>query len=90
MNYEKNLFSFKPVISDEVLKTICSLKNNKGSLSYTLPVKIITMFSGLFLPYLTGVTDHSIAIFSFHTELKLTVMPAFKKDDPLEIKTIPL
>ena len=32
MNEEKNLFSFKPVTSEEVLKTIYSLKNNKGSL----------------------------------------------------------
>ena len=33
MNGEKNLFSFKPVTSEEVLKTIYILKNNKGSLS---------------------------------------------------------
>ena len=33
MNDEKNLFSFKPVVtSEEVLKTIYSLKSNKGSL----------------------------------------------------------
>ena len=41
MNGEKNLFSFKPVTSEEVLKTIYTLKNNKGSLSYTIPVKIL-------------------------------------------------
>ena len=29
INDEKNLFSFKPVTSEEVLKTIYSLKNNK-------------------------------------------------------------
>ena len=32
MNIEKNLFSLKPVTFEEVLKTIYSLKNNKGSL----------------------------------------------------------
>ena len=33
MNNEKNLFSFKPIASEEVLKTIYSLKNDKVSLS---------------------------------------------------------
>ena len=31
MNGEKNLFSFKPVTLEEVLKTIYTLKTNKGS-----------------------------------------------------------
>ena len=53
MNDKKNLFSFKPVTSEEVLKTIYSLKNSKGSLNYTIPVKILKTFSGSFLPYLT-------------------------------------
>ena len=45
------------------------------------------MFSGLFLPYLTGVINHSIATSSFPDELKLVhVMSAFKKDDPLDKK----
>ena len=43
------------------------------------------MFSGSFLPYLTGIINHSIATFSFPDELKLAeVMSAFKKDDPLD------
>ena len=50
MNDEKNLFSFKPVMSGEVLKTIYSLKNSQGSLSYTIPVKILKTISGAFLP----------------------------------------
>ena len=84
MNGEKNLFSFKPITSEEVLKTIYSLKNNKGSLSYTIPVKLLKMFSGSFLPYLTGVINHSISTSSFPDELKLAkVLSAFKKDDPL-------
>ena len=33
MNNEKNLFSFKPITSEEVLKTIYSLKNDKVSSS---------------------------------------------------------
>ena len=33
MNNEKNLFSFKPITSEEALKTIYSLKNDKVSLS---------------------------------------------------------
>ena len=41
MNVEKNFFSFKPVTSEEVFKTIYSLKNNKRSLSYTIPLKIL-------------------------------------------------
>ena len=85
MNGEKNLFSFKPVTSEEVLKTIYTLKNNKGSLSYTIPVKILKTFSGSFLPYLTGVINHSITTSSFPDELKLAeVISAFKKDDPLD------
>ena len=85
MNDEKNLFSFKPVTSEEVLKTIYTLKNNKGSLSYTIPVKILKMFSGSFLLYLTGVINHSIITSSFPDELKLTeVTSVFKKDDPLD------
>ena len=35
INGENNLFSFKPVTSEEVLKTIYTLKNNKGSLAVT-------------------------------------------------------
>ena len=85
MNGEKTLFSFKPVTSEEVLKTIYSLKNNKGSLSYTVPVKILKTYSGAFLPYLRGVTNHSITTSSFPDELKLAgVISAFKKDDPLD------
>ena len=84
MNDEKNLFSFKPVTSEEVLKTIYSRKNNKGSLSYTNPVKILKIFSGSLLPYLAGVINHSIATSSFPDELKLAeVMSAFKTDDSL-------
>ena len=37
------------------------------------------MFSGLFLPYLTGVISHSTTTSYFPDE----VMSAFKKDDPL-------
>ena len=38
-----------------------------------------------FLPYLTGVINHSITSSSFLDELKLAdVMSAFKKDDPLD------
>ena len=50
MNDEKNLFSFKPVMSEEVLKTktIYSLKNNKGSLSYNIPVKYLRCLAGRF------------------------------------------
>ena len=84
MNGEKNLFSFKPVTSEEVLKTIYTLKN-KGSLSYTIPVKILKTFSGSFLPYFTGVINHSITTSSFPDDLKLVeVISAFKKDDPLD------
>ena len=84
-NGKKNLFSFKPVTSEEVLKTIYTIKNNKRSLSYTIPVKILKTFSGLFLPYVTGVINHFITTSSFPDELKLTeVISAFKKDDPLD------
>ena len=82
---KKKLFSFKPVTSEEVLKTIYSLKNNKGSLSYTIPVKILKMFSESFLPFLTGIINHSITTSSFPDELKLAgVMSAFRKDDALD------
>ena len=85
MNGVNNLFSFKPVTSEEVLKTIYSLKNNKRSSGYTTSVKILRMFSGSVLPYLTGVINHSIATYSFPEELKLAeVMTAFKKDDSLD------
>ena len=78
MNGEKNVFSFKPVTSEEVLKTIYSLKNNKGPLSYPISVKILKTFSGSFLPYLTGVINHSITTSSFPDELKLAeVISAF-------------
>ena len=46
MNGENNLFSFKPVTPEKVLKAIYTLKNNKGSLSYIIPVKILKTFSG--------------------------------------------
>ena len=63
MNGEKNLFSI--VTSEEVLKTIYTLRNNKESLSYTIPIKILKTFSGSFIPYLTGVIKHSITTSSF-------------------------
>ena len=86
MNDEKGLFSFKPATSEELLRTIYSLEN-KGPLSYTIPVKMLKMFSGLFLPYLTGVVNHSIATSSFPDELKLVeVISAFKKDNLLDKK----
>ena len=85
MNGEKNLFSFKPVTSEEVLKTIYTLKNNKGSWSYTILAKILKTFSGPFLPYLTRVINHSITTSSVPDELKLVeVISAFKKDDSLD------
>ena len=82
---EKTLFSFKPVTSDKTLKTITSLKNNKGVLLYTIPVKILKVFIQSFLPYLARATNHSIATCSFPDELKLAeVMSTFKKDDLLD------
>ena len=43
------------------------------------------MFSGSFLPCLTGVINHSIVTSSFPDELKLAeVMSAFRKYDPLD------
>ena len=53
-------------MSEELIKTIYSLKTNKGSLNYIIPVKTLKMFSDLFLPYLTGVINHS-----FLDDLKL-------------------
>ena len=41
------------------------------------------MFSGLFLPYLTGATNYFKATSSFPDELKLgDIMSAFKNNDP--------
>ena len=85
MNGKKNLFSFKPVTSEEVLKILYSLKSNKRSLSCTILVKILKMFSGSILPYLTGVINLSISTSSFPDELKLTEdILAFKEDGPLD------
>ena len=53
------------------IKNYYSLKNNKLSLSFVIPVKILQMFSGSFLLYLGGAINHSIATFSFPDELKL-------------------
>ena len=48
-------------------------------------MKILKTFSGSFLPYLTGVINHSITTSFFPDELKLAeVISAFKKDDPLD------
>ena len=80
MNGKTNLLSFKPNMSGEVIKSIYSVGNNRGSSSYTITVKILEMFSG-FLPYLTGVINHSLITSSFPDESKLA-MSAYKKDDP--------
>ena len=72
MNDEKNLFPFKSVTSEAVLQTVYSLKNNKRSSSYTVAVKILKVFSGSLLPYLTGIINHSIAISSFMSMILLT------------------
>lgn len=83
MKNKKSLFSFEPVTSEEVPRTIYSLEN-KGPLSYIIPVKMSKRFSRLFLSYLTGVMNHSIAYSFFPDELKFVeVMSAFKKDNPL-------
>lgn len=83
MKNKKSLFSFEPVTSEEVPRTIYSLEN-KGPLSYIIPVKMPKRFSRLFLSYLTGVMNHSIAYSFFPDELKFVeVMSAFKKDNPL-------
>ena len=67
---------------EKVLKTICSLNNKKGSLSYIILVKILKMFNGSYLPNLTGPINHSIDTSSFPDKLKLAeVLSAFKKDD---------
>ena len=43
------------------------------------------IFSGSFLPYLTGVINHSTATSSFTVELALAeAISDFKKDDPLD------
>ena len=78
----KELILFKAVMFEKLLKTICSLNNKKGSLSYTILVKILKMFNGSYLPHLTGPINHSIDTSSFPDKLKLAeVMSAFKKDD---------
>ena len=52
-------------MSEEVLEAIKSLKNNKVLLSYTILVKILNIFSSLFLPDLNRVISHSQATSSF-------------------------
>ena len=43
------------------------------------------MFNESFLPYLSGVINHSITTFSFPDKLKLVeIISAFMKDDPLD------
>ena len=80
MNGEKNLFLFKPVMSKEV-KTMYSLKTNKGSLSCIIPVKMLNIFSRSFLPYLTGIITHFIAISFFSDELKLAEVTSSFPDE---------
>ena len=43
------------------------------------------MFNESFLPYLSGVINHSITTFSFPDKLKLVeIVSTFTKDDPLD------
>ena len=85
MNDGKNLFSFKPDTTAEVLKSSYSLENNKRLLTYTVPVKMLKMFGGPFLTYVIEVINHCIATSSFPDELKFAeVISAFEKDDPLD------
>ena len=75
MNGENNLFSFNPLMSEEVVKTIYSLKKDH----YDVTLYQLKLFSGSFLPYLTGVINLSIATSSFLDELKSArVISAFK------------
>ena len=62
MNGKTNLLSFKPNMSGEVIKSIYSLGNNRGSSSYTITVKILEMFSGC----LFTIFDRSHQSFSDH------------------------
>ena len=75
-------------LSEEVLRTIYSLKNNEVQLSYAILVKIVKVFSRL--PHLTGIINHSVATCYFPDELKFAeVMSAFKKDKPLDKENYP-
>ena len=59
----------KPDTSEEGLEAIKSLKNNKVLLSYTILVKILNIFSSLFLPDLNRVISHFQATSSFPDKL---------------------
>ena len=81
----KRIYSHLNLSGLSSIKSYPLSKNNKGTLSYFTPAKIIKMFSGLFLRYLTGVINHAIATSFFPNEKKLEeVMSAFNKDDSLD------
>ena len=47
---KNNLFSLKAATSEDVRRTINYLENNKGLISYTIPVKILKLLSGSHYP----------------------------------------
>ena len=75
MNDKNNLFLLKPLMLEKFIKTNCPLKNNKGSLSYIIPIKALKMFSGSLLPYLTLGINNSIATCLFFNE-KICIISA--------------
>ena len=81
---ESNTFSFKQISTSELESVINDLKINKGSLSNSIPAKILKENSNAHILNLKNVINKSIASSTFPNKLKLAeVIPVYKKGDPL-------
>ena len=80
---ESNTFSFKQISTSELESVINDLKINKGSLSNSIPAKILKENSNAHILNLKNVINKSIASSTFPNKLKLAeVIPVYKKGDP--------
>ena len=81
---ESNTFSFKQISTSELESVINDLKINKGSLSNSIPAKILKENSNAHILNLKNVINKSIASCTFPNKLKLAeVIPVYKKSDSL-------
>ena len=75
----QNKFHFREVSLDKVRKIIQSLNKKKSVISFCISVKHLSESVDIYLPFLTGIINHSLKNGIFPDELKLAeVIPYLK------------
>ena len=88
-NKDNREFRFQLISTKRLKKIIIGLDCNKSNLNGSIPANVLKDRCNTFISYLTEIINNSFQTGNSPNELKLAeVMPVYKKNVPIERKTI--